>query len=108
DTETQIASPDFWKDQQTAQKTLQQRRRLEDDRALADALRRQTDDLSVLVDWARQGEDVTEDLTRGLETYQRDIQAGEIRTMLGGELDRKNAIITIHPGAGGTESQDWA
>jgi peptide chain release factor 2 len=81
---------------------------LEDDRALADTLRRQTDDLGVLLEWARQGEDVHADLERGLEAYARDVQAGEIRTMLGGELDRKNAIITIHPGAGGTESQDWA
>ena len=87
---------------------LQRRRRLDDDRTLAAALRRQADDLSVLFEWARQGEDVTADLTRGLEALERDVQAGEIRTMLSGELDRKNAIVTIHPGAGGTESQDWA
>jgi peptide chain release factor 2 len=87
---------------------LQRRRRLEDDRALAEALRKQADDLGILIDWARQGEDVTADLERSLETYGRDIQAGEIRTMLSGPLDRKNAIVTIHPGAGGTESQDWA
>jgi peptide chain release factor 2 len=62
----------------------------------------------VLVDWARQGEDVLGDLERALETYGRDVQNAEIRTMLSGELDRKNAIVTIHPGAGGTESQDWA
>ena len=64
--------------------------------------------MQVLVDWAKQGEDVLADLERGVEAYGRDIQAAEIRTMLSGELDRKNAIITIHPGAGGTESQDWA
>jgi peptide chain release factor 2 len=62
----------------------------------------------VLVDWARQGEDVSGDLGPALEKYARDVQAGEVRTMLSGELDQKNAIITIHPGAGGTESQDWA
>jgi peptide chain release factor 2 len=62
----------------------------------------------VLIDWARQGEAVAEELTRGLEAYARDIQNGEIRTMLSGDLDRKNAILSIHPGAGGTESQDWA
>jgi peptide chain release factor 2 len=62
----------------------------------------------VLVEWARAGEDVTGDLERGLDAYARDIQTAEIRTMLSGEMDRKNAIITIHPGAGGTESQDWA
>jgi peptide chain release factor 2 len=87
---------------------LQRRRRLEDDKALAESLRRQTDDLGVLLDWARQGEDVSGDLVRGLEQYVRDIETGEVRTMLSGVLDRKNAIVTIHPGAGGTESQDWA
>jgi peptide chain release factor 2 len=87
---------------------LQRRRRLEDDRVLAETVRRQSDDLGVLADWARQGEDVAADLARGLEALSRDIQTAEIRTMLSGPLDRKNAIITIHPGAGGTESQDWA
>ena len=102
------SAPDFWKDQAGAQKVQQRRRKLEDDRALAQSLRRQTDDLSVLVEWARQGEDVLGDLERSLDTYGRDVESGEIRTMLSGDLDRKNAIITVHPGAGGTESQDWA
>jgi peptide chain release factor 2 len=87
---------------------LQRRRRLEDDKTLGDALRRQTDDLGVLLDWAKQGEEVTSDLALGLDKYARDVEAAEIRTMLSGEMDRKNAIVTIHPGAGGTESQDWA
>ncbi|MEO7190632.1 MAG: peptide chain release factor 2 [Vicinamibacterales bacterium] len=106
--EQETGAPDFWKDQAVAQKTLQRRRRLEEDRALAETLRRHTDDLAVLFDWLRQGEDVTADLERGIDAYTRDLQAAEIRTTLSGELDRKNAIITIHPGAGGTESQDWA
>ena len=106
--ETQASAPDFWKDQANAQKVLQRRRRLEDDRTLAVAIRKQSDDLSVLADWAKQGEDVASDFSRALESFSRDVQAAEIRTMLGGELDRKNAIVTIHPGAGGTESQDWA
>ena len=62
----------------------------------------------MLFDWAKQGEDVSADLEKALDAYDRDVQSGEIRTMLSGELDRKNAIVTIHPGAGGTESQDWA
>jgi peptide chain release factor 2 len=106
--EAQASAADFWKDQATAQKVLQRRRRVEDDRTLAASLRRQTDDLAVLIDWARQGEDVSADLGAGLEALAGDIQAGEIRTMLSGDLDRKNAIVAIHPGAGGTESQDWA
>jgi len=106
--ESEVSAPDFWKDQTKAQQTLQRRRRLEDDRALAEALRKQSDDLAVLIDWAKQGEDVAADLGRGLDSYARDIESAEIRTMLSGDLDRKNAIVTIHPGAGGTESQDWA
>jgi peptide chain release factor 2 len=106
--EVQAAAPDFWKDQANAQQVLQRRRRLEADRALAQSLRRQADDLGVLVEWARQGEDVGTDLARGLTQFARDLDAAEIRTMLSGNLDRKNAIVTIHPGAGGTESQDWA
>jgi peptide chain release factor 2 len=108
DLETQASAPDFWKDQASAQRILQRRKSVEGDRALAESLRRQTDDLGVLADWARQGEDVSVDFNRALESYTRDVQSAEIRTMLSGELDRKNAIVTIHPGAGGTESQDWA
>ena len=62
----------------------------------------------MLFEWQRSGEDVLADLERGIEAFSREVEAGEIRTMLAGEMDRKNAIITIHPGAGGTESQDWA
>jgi len=108
DLEAQAAAPDFWKDQGRAQQVLQRRRRVEEDRTLAAAIRRQTDDVAVLLDWARQGEDVGDDLARALDAFDRDVQAAEIRTMLSGDLDRKNAIVTIHPGAGGTESQDWA
>ena len=87
---------------------MQHRRRLDDDRQLADRLRKDVEDLGVLFDWARQGESVGEELDLGLATLQTDVDAGEVRTMLSGPMDQKNAIITIHPGAGGTESQDWA
>jgi peptide chain release factor 2 len=62
----------------------------------------------VLVEWANAGEDVTTDFVRALDELQREVDAAEIKKMLGGEHDRANAIVTIHPGAGGTESQDWA
>jgi peptide chain release factor 2 len=66
------------------------------------------DDLGVLLEWAEGGEDVAADLERSLDVLQREVEAAEIKKMLGGEHDRANAIVTIHPGAGGTESQDWA
>jgi peptide chain release factor 2 len=66
------------------------------------------DDLTVLIEWAEAGEPVAEDLRRSLDELSAEVEAGETKKMLGGEHDRKNAIVTIHPGAGGTESQDWA
>jgi peptide chain release factor 2 len=104
----QIAAPGFWSNQADAQKVMQRRRRVEDDLALLASLKRRADDLGVLVEWAGAGEDVGADLARGLDELQREVEAAETKKMLGGEYDRANAIVTIHPGAGGTESQDWA
>ncbi len=87
---------------------LRRRRRLQDDRDLAESLRRKADDLGVLVDWIGQGEPVEEDLVAALDALAAEVETGEVKKMLGGEHDDKNAIVTIHPGAGGTESQDWA
>jgi peptide chain release factor 2 len=87
---------------------LQRRRRLEQDRELAASLRKRTDDLGVLFEWAAAGEAVDAELAQAVESLDQEVQAGEIKKMLGGEHDRRNAIVTIHPGAGGTESQDWA
>ena len=72
------------------------------------SLRKKSDDLSVLVEWAESGEPIDAELGQALDSLDQEVQAGEIKKMLGGEHDRRNAIVTIHPGAGGTESQDWA
>jgi peptide chain release factor 2 len=104
----QAAAPEFWKDQAAAQHVLRRRRRLQEDHELSLSLQRQVDDLAVLFEWAMQGEAGTDDLASGLEALQAEIGQGEIKKMLGGEHDRANAIVAIHPGAGGTESQDWA
>ena len=106
--ERRSAAPDFWSNQADAQKVMQTRRRLEEDLALLQSLRRRADDLSVLVEWANAGETVSEDLARGLGELRHEIEAAETKKMLSGEHDLANAIVTIHPGAGGTESQDWA
>jgi peptide chain release factor 2 len=87
---------------------LKRRRRLTDEIALRDSLVKKLDDLEVLLEWADQGEEVSADLARALDSLEADVDAAEVKTMLGGEHDDANAIVTIHPGAGGTESQDWA
>ena len=66
------------------------------------------DDIGVLLEWARGGEDVLADLARALDALDLQVEAAETKKMLSGEHDLANAIITIHPGAGGVESQDWA
>jgi len=60
------------------------------------------------VEWAEAGEAVDAEFLQALDALDQEVQAGEIKKMLGGEHDRRNAILAIHPGAGGTESQDWA
>lgn len=87
---------------------LQRRRRLEQDCELVVSLKKKSDDLAVLVEWAEAGEPVDAEFGHALEALDQEVQAGETKEMLSGQHDRKNAIVTIHPGAGGTESQDWA
>ena len=86
---------------------LQRRRRLQEDADLAALLSTRVDDLAVLVEWAEQGEDVASDLAATLEEFAAEVEAGEIRKMLGGEHDHRNAIVSLQPGAGGVDSQDW-
>ena len=103
-----MADPGFWGDPATAQKVLQRRKRIEADLDLLKRLRGQEDDAKVLADWLDAGEDVTADLTAGLDALEATLEAAEFQKMLGGEHDRANAILTINAGAGGTDSQDWA
>jgi peptide chain release factor 2 len=106
--EQRINAPGFWSNQDEAQKVMQRRRRLEEDKGLLASLQRRADDLGVLIEWANAGEEVGGDLSRALDELAQEVEAAETKKMLGGEYDRANAIVTIHPGAGGTESQDWA
>ena len=62
----------------------------------------------MLLEWARGGEDVLADLARALDALDLQVEAAETKKMLSGEHDLATAIITIHPGAGGVESQDGA
>ncbi|HEY1306559.1 MAG TPA: peptide chain release factor 2 [Vicinamibacterales bacterium] len=107
DIEKTIANPTFWSNQAEAQKVMQRRRRVEDDLTLLRSLGRRMDDLVVLHEWASAGEELA-DFSNGLADLRQEVEAAETKKMLGGEHDRANAIVTIHPGAGGTESQDWA
>jgi len=87
---------------------MRERKRLESSLSLEGDLARRSDDIAAYFDLAREGEDVTADLQRDLESLRELVDRVETETLLSGDHDGLNAIVTIHPGAGGTESQDWA
>jgi len=107
--EAEASAPDFWNDQEEAQALLQQRSRLERIITRQETFEQSISDAAVLFEFA--GEDDEESLTelRALvERLEHEISVAETEMLLAGENDVRNAICTIHPGAGGTESQDWA
>ena len=87
---------------------MQERKRLEQSIANDERVRAMTDDLDTLFELAREGEEVASDISRDLKTYGELLEKLETAMLLSGENDARSAIVTIHPGAGGTESQDWA
>ncbi len=72
------------------------------------ALGRLLDDARTLLELGREGEDVTADLGAAVEALGKRVEEVELATLLTGEHDGADALLEIHPGAGGTESQDWA
>ena len=106
--EKQIAHLDFWRDQEASQKTLTTRKRLAEKIETDDLLARKLADLEAYLELAREGENVAGEMRTELEALRAEVERLETATLLPGEHDRLNAIVTIHPGAGGTESQDWA
>ena len=87
---------------------MQRRRVLTDEIERARRLETDFQDAEALVELAEEGESVGEDLTVALDKLSGDVEEFEFGLMLDGELDSKNAIVSIHSGAGGTESQDCA
>jgi peptide chain release factor 2 len=87
---------------------MREKKRLEGLLATEADLLRRTDDLSAYFDLAREGENVDADIRRELDSLRDLVDRLETETLLSGDNDARNAILTIHPGAGGTESQDWA
>jgi len=87
---------------------MRDRKRIEALLADDEELVRRTSDVEAYFDLAREGEPVEADLEREIRSLNEFAEAMESRTLLSGETDGLNAIVTVHPGAGGTESQDWA
>ncbi|HXE14701.1 MAG TPA: peptide chain release factor 2 [Bryobacteraceae bacterium] len=106
--ETEISDPDFWNQPEKSQRVMQERKRLEQAIENSTRVGSATSDIDTLFELSREGEDVNGDLQRELDSLTRWLEHLETAMLLSGENDARDAIITIHPGAGGTESQDWA
>ncbi len=105
----QSARPEFWNDNERAQKVQRERSQL---RETIDGWQREhieLDEAAIFLELAADGDaDAIREATAKIEASETAIAALEMRQMLGGEHDAGNAILEIHPGAGGTEAQDWA
>jgi len=101
---------DFWKEPDRAQKTLKELGELKEEVNRHAGLRREVEDQRTLLELARDEEDeeTIREVERTLRALEQRIAELELQTILSGEHDRGSAILSINPGAGGTESQDWA
>ncbi len=103
-------SPEFWNDQENSSKTLKELKRLKDHIARYEALEAKLEDTIALAELAIEEND--ESLVPEVEEAKHEIELEEERQRIGillsGEFDQNNAILSFHPGAGGTEAQDWA
>src|SRR5664280_2649482 len=87
---------------------MREKKRLDSLLATETELARRSSDITAYFDLAREGEEVSSDLRREVDALRGLVEKLETETLLAGENDERSAIVTIHPGAGGTESQDWA
>src|SRR5438309_11581756 len=105
-----MASPAFWDDNRRAQELIRERSELARVVARVTELGGQASDLAVLLELAAEAGDdsVDAEIREGIARLRRELDEFELKVMLSGSHDAKAAILSIHPGAGGTESQDWA
>jgi peptide chain release factor 2 len=103
------AAPEFWTDRSRAKQVQQERAEIERIVGRFRALQRELDDLRVLEEFAREGDaESAAELKRRVGELRSRLEQLELERLLSGEHDAGNAILTIHPGAGGLEAQDWA
>lgn len=106
----QAAAPDLWNDQDHAQQVTSRLSRMQAEVDRLTALRGRVDDLSIMIELAEEESDASalEEVQRELKSLGRDIQALEIRTLLSGEYDQRDALVTIRSEAGGVDAADFA
>lgn len=108
--EEAAADPNLWDDQARAQQVTSQLSHAQGELRRVEALRQRLDDLPVLYELAEEGDDasVVAEADADRAKLREDIEAMEVRTLLSGEYDEREAVVTIRSGAGGVDAADWA
>lgn len=105
-----MAKPDFWnKDQEEITRLNQQSASMRENIEQWDKFRREAEDVKLLTEMAFEENDASalKDVERDVSHLEKELQQLELRSLLGGSDDQRNAIVAINAGAGGTEAQDW-
>jgi peptide chain release factor 2 len=109
DLEDKVSKPGFYDNRQVSTEVLRERNTLLAELDYWKVVESRQEEIEVLFELHEEGDaEALGDLTKQLRELARDIDVKEIHTLLSGENDASNAFLVIHPGAGGTESQDWA
>ncbi len=105
-----MQEPDFWDDADSSQRIMKEVKGLKDVLETMQGLEQAHEDILLLIEMAYEENDasVIEELETEIAAFEEKFEETRIRTLLSGEYDKDNAIVTLHAGAGGTESCDWA
>ena len=105
-----MQEPDFWDDADNSQRIMKEVKGLKDVLETMQGLEQAHEDILLLIEMAYEENDasVIEELETEIAAFEEKFEETRIRTLLSGEYDKDNAIVTLHAGAGGTESCDWA
>jgi peptide chain release factor 2 len=107
--EREMEAPDFWDDPERSQKMMKELKYLKDDVEIYNKLQGQMEDIQTMIEMGYEENDpeLIPEIQEMLDDFQKDFENIRIKTLLSGEYDESNAIVTLHAGAGGTESCDW-
>ncbi|MBD3415433.1 MAG: peptide chain release factor 2 [Candidatus Aminicenantes bacterium] len=105
--EKELSSPDVWENQSKLKSLQKEKKRLENSVHSFQKIKEIKEEIDVLFELSSEGEDVISELDKTIHDFQELFDKLELETLFFDKDDVRNAILTIHPGAGGTESQDW-